>query len=100
MTDLAADATNTSVSVTWSPPLDANGVIFSYEVTLTSADMSTSSPATLTVMPGSNLEAIFSELRVFTDYTVSVRPFTSNGSIAGISTAVNFTTDAGSKWVN
>lgn len=90
-----ADPTNTSVSVTWSPPLDANGIISSYEVTLTSVAVN---PSPQTVGSSGSLEAIFLGLGAFVNYTASVRPFTGNGAIAGSTAEVDFTTDVGSEW--
>ena len=92
--NLSVAATNTSALVTWSPPLDANGVISSYLVTLTSEALNT----TLTESVGAgDLEAMFSELRPFVNYTVQVQPFTDSDGIPGRRAGEQFTTDAGSK---
>ena len=90
---LMADPTNTTVSVTWSPPVDANGVVSSYNASLTSAAENTT-PQMEVVR---TLEVTFSGLRAFVNYTVNVRPFTNSGSIPGDIAEVDFTTDIGSE---
>jgi hypothetical protein len=96
--NLTVDATNTTASVMWVPPRDANGIISSYQVNLTSPIASTFS--NMQVVPGMDgiLEANFSGLLPFVKYTVSVQPFTSSNTIAGITNESNFTTEIGSEW--
>ena len=94
---LMADPTNTTVSVTWSPPVDANGVVSSYNASLTSAAENTTPQMEVVPASSGTLEVTFSGLRPFVNYTVSVRPFTNSGSIAGDIAEVDFTTDIGSE---
>ncbi|XP_037927061.1 neogenin isoform X2 [Hermetia illucens] len=64
-----------SILVKWDPPLVTNGVITKYRIYYAendSGDMYTDSTSP-------NLEAELTELRPFTEYTISVVPFNQNG---------------------
>ena len=86
--------TNISAALTWDPPLDTNGLISSYNITLT--DDTNVIITMITVLR--NLELNFTDLRPFTNYTVSIEPFTDSDTIGGIIAEEVFTTDIGSEY--
>ena len=82
--------TNISVNLTWSPPADANGVIFEYIVQLNN-----SSPEQVLSPTQTH---VIEQLIPYTRYVVSVRADTgTNGSIVGTTAVLNFDTLIGSK---
>lgn len=93
--DLEVQPTNTTVTVSWDPPFDANGIISSYQAEIT--DASNQSVATMTT-DASTTMLTFMDLMPFTNYTMSVVPFTGMDSIAGTSSGQLFMTGIGSKY--
>ena len=91
--NLVVAINNTSVTITWSPPLDTNGVLSSYSLTLTN----NTDFMMMTPVSNDTLEAVFRDLRPFGNYTISVRPFTFSDTIAGESSEETFTTEIGSE---
>ena len=89
---MTATANASSVQITWSDPLDANGIIQSYTVVLLSSDGSMLQNVSVSV---STLQQSFSDLTPFTNYSANVRALTDGGAIAGSLATVDFTTDVG-----
>ena len=87
---MTATANASSVQITWSDPLDANGIIQSYTVVLLSFDGSMLQNESV-----STLQQSFADLTPFTNYSASVRALTDGGAIAGSLATVDFTTAVG-----
>ena len=89
------EPSNVSVSVTWSEPFDANGIISGYLITIDLDNVQLTNETT----DNSSFMIIFESLEPFTNYTVSVRAVTGNGAILGdvamedITTAIGGTCD-------
>ena len=89
--NLTTVPSNTTVSVMWSPPADANGVVSTYLISL--FDSMSILIQNQTVV-SSTLTVEFTGLAPFTNYTVSVRAFTGDG-IEGMSAMKSFMTNVG-----
>lgn len=89
---LTAIPTNTTVTLTWSPPVDANGVISRYLISL-SDSMSTLVQNQTVISSTQTVELI--ELVPFTYYSVSILALTGSGSIEGMAATESFMTDEG-----
>ena len=85
--------TATSITVTWDPPLDTNGIVSSYEAVLTD---SFNDSVTVTTDESTTM-VNFTGLMPFTKYLVNVRPFTGDDEIAGDISEISITTSIGSK---
>ena len=85
--------TATSITVTWDPPLDANGIVSSYEAVLTD-----NSNTTITLAVDAFMTAMtFTGLVPFTSYSVTVHPFTGASTIVGNGSTIAFMTSVGSE---
>ena len=87
-------ATNTSASFQWSPPLDANGIISAYYVTLNDGAADIEMIITNLMEP---LQATFSDLQPFVSYTATI--FATNDFGDGTSNNLSFSTSTGSKYI-
>ena len=85
------EPSNVSVSVTWSEPLDANGIISGYLITIDLDNVQLTNETT----DNSTFMTIFESLEPFTNYTVSVRAVTGNGAILGNIAMVDIMTASG-----
>ena len=87
-----ARATSSSVTITWDPPTDPNGIISSYEAVL----IDSSGQNVTRTVDGATTMATFSDLMPHLNYTVIVRPFTGE-MIPGNAAEIIFVTEIGGK---
>ena len=87
------DITNTSATFSWDSPLDANGIITSYTITLNASGFADLSMIITNLTEP--LEVSFEDLPPFVDHTATI--FATNGFGDGVSTSLDFTTLTGSK---
>ena len=86
--------TNTSASFQWSRPLDANGIISAYYITLNDGAADIEMIITNLMEP---LQATFSDLQPFVSYIATI--FATNDFGNGVSTELSFSTNTGSKHI-
>ena len=97
--NLRVTPTNITVTVEWDPPIDANGLISSYQVDLfdnSNIEINTARVDSLTA-----LEHTFGGLMPYTDYSVEVRAVTGDmNNILGQMARDSFMTEIGSKYLS
>lgn len=81
--NVATTSTDTSINITWSPPLDPNGLLLSYSINLTLnstyAQYLSSYVSTISVVPQDTLSSTLSGLLPFAGYDISLQASTSVG---------------------
>ncbi len=93
--DLMTMPTNTTVTFSWSPPSDPNGIIFEYVIVLM-LDMMEINNMSVSNM---TMDTEFMDLTPFTNYTVTVRALTGEeGEIKGEIAMNMFMTDTGGEY--